>query len=95
MVVGSLQINRVILHPCQKTVYKETEGVSTNTIQACKRKSDTKLLSVISVPFHAVFIDLVGKIEPASAEGHSFILTILDAATHFAVAVPLGITNSR
>jgi hypothetical protein len=44
---------------------------------------------VISQPFDTVHIDIVGKIIRASAENHSYILTIMDAATHFVVAVPL------
>ena len=44
---------------------------------------------ISSEPFDTVYIDLVGKIIPASSEGHSYILTILDAATHYLLAVPM------
>ena len=37
-------------------------------------------LPIISQPFDTVYVDLVGKIIPASSEGHSYILTILDSA---------------
>ena len=46
-------------------------------------------LPIISEPFHTVYIDIVGKINPPSAENHSYILTIMDSATHFVLAVPM------
>jgi hypothetical protein len=44
---------------------------------------------ISSQPFDTVYIDLIGKIIPASSEGHSYILTVLDAATHYLLAVPM------
>ena len=52
-------------------------------------KAPLQSLPIISEPFHTVYIDLIGKIQPSSSDGHSYILTIMDSATHFVVAVPL------
>lgn len=57
-------------------------------------KAPLQSLPIISEPFHTVYIDLVGKIEPSSADGHSYILTLIDSATHFAIAVALKRTDS-
>lgn len=57
-------------------------------------KAPLQSLPIISEPFHTVYIDLVGKIEPSSADGHSYILTLIDNATHFATAVALKRTDS-
>jgi len=51
-------------------------------------------LSIILEPLHTVYIDLVGKIEPSSADGHTHILTLMDSAAHFVIAVPLKKTDS-
>ena len=57
-------------------------------------KAPLQSLPIISEPFHTVYIDLIGKIEPSSSDGHSYILTIMDSATHFVIAVPLKKTDS-
>jgi len=57
-------------------------------------KAPLQALLIISEPFHTVYIDLVGKIEPSSADGHTHILTLMDSATHFLIAVPLKKTDS-
>jgi hypothetical protein len=51
-------------------------------------------LPIIPKPLHTVYTDLVGKTEPSSADGHSYILTLTDNATQFATAVALKITDS-
>ena len=48
----------------------------------------------ISEPFHTVYVDLVGEIHPASADGHRYILCATDACTHFPFAIPLKKTDS-
>ena len=48
----------------------------------------------ISEPFNTVYVDLVGEIHPASAEGHRYILCATDACTHFPMAIPLKKTDS-
>ncbi len=52
-------------------------------------KAPLYALPAISEPFYLIYIDLVGPINPPSAENHSYILTILDSATHFVMAQPL------
>jgi hypothetical protein len=68
---------------CQQGANKNVHG-----------KAQLHSLPVISTPFHTVYIDLVGKISPASSEGHTHILTILDAATTYFIGVPLKKTDS-
>ena len=46
-------------------------------------------LPIISEPFHRVAVDLVGPISPPSADGHRYILTLIDVATSFSEDVPL------
>lgn len=46
-------------------------------------------MPIISVPFERVAIDLVGPLSPASSDGHSYILTLIDYATSFPEAIPL------
>jgi hypothetical protein len=48
----------------------------------------------ISEPFHSAYVDLVGEIHPASADGHRCILCATDACTHFPFAIPLKKTDS-
>jgi len=43
-------------------------------------------------PFYTVYVDVVGKIHPASADGHRLCAT--DACTHFTFAIPLKKTYS-
>lgn len=57
-------------------------------------KAPTGSLPVIKEAFHSVYIDLVGKFPVASSEGHTHLLTILDAATTYLIAVPLKKTDS-
>ena len=40
-------------------------------------------------PFSSVSVDIVGPILPASAQGHRYILTVVDQATRYPDAVPL------
>jgi len=51
-------------------------------------------MPIITEPFHTVYIDLVGPINPPSAENHQHILCGTDAATHFCFAIPLKKTDS-
>ena len=44
---------------------------------------------MIDKPFKRVAIDLVGPISTPSEEGHRYILTLVDFATHYREAVPL------
>jgi len=46
-------------------------------------------MPIIDVPFKRVAIDLIGKINPASEEGHTYILTLVDYATRYPEAVAL------
>ena len=50
-------------------------------------------MPVIAQPFYKIYIDLVGPLEP-SAEGHTHLLTILDSATNYPIAIPLKKTDS-
>ena len=43
----------------------------------------------IDTPFKRVAVDIVGPIAPPSEAGHQYILTIVDYATRYPVAVPL------
>ena len=43
----------------------------------------------IGTPFDRVAIDLVGPINPASEQGHRYILTMIDIATRYPEAVPM------
>jgi len=40
-------------------------------------------MPISSEAFDTVYIDVVGEIHPCSAEGHRYILTMLDSATRF------------
>ena len=46
-------------------------------------------MPLINMPFKRVAIDLIGLINPPSEEGHQYILTLMDYATHYPKAVPL------
>src|SRR5215469_13673362 len=46
-------------------------------------------MPIIDVPFKRLAIDLIGKINPASEEGHTYILTLVDYATRYPEAVAL------
>jgi hypothetical protein len=65
-------------HLCQQGANKNVGG-----------KAPIRSLPIISEPFHTVYIDLVGPIHPLSGEGHSYLLTMLDSATHYMIAVPM------
>jgi hypothetical protein len=58
------------------------------------RKAPLLSMKIASNPFEEVYIDLVGEIVPASAEGHRWMLTMLDSATKFPIAIPLKRTDS-
>ncbi|MCI4385292.1 hypothetical protein PGIGA_G00048720 [Pangasianodon gigas] len=51
-------------------------------------------LPIIGVPFEQVGMDLVGPL-PKSAQGHKYILVIMDYTTRYPVAVPLRKATSR
>ncbi|XP_076064956.1 uncharacterized protein LOC143038997 [Oratosquilla oratoria] len=51
-------------------------------------------LPIITEPFSRLAIDLVGPLSPPSAEGHRYILTLIDFATGFPEAVPLKEVDS-
>ncbi|XP_076063452.1 uncharacterized protein LOC143038314 [Oratosquilla oratoria] len=51
-------------------------------------------LPIITEPFSRVPIDLVGPLSPPFAEGHRYILTLIDFATDFPEAVPLKEVDS-
>ena len=44
---------------------------------------------IATSPFSALSIDLVGPLQPASARGHRYVLTVVDQATRYADAAPL------
>ena len=46
-------------------------------------------MPIITTPFSRVAIDLVGPMSPPSAEGHRYILTLIDFATGFPEGIPL------
>jgi hypothetical protein len=60
---------------CQKVANKNVGG-----------KAPLQSLPIISEPFHTVYLDLIGKVELSSADGHTHILTLMDSATHFLIA---------
>jgi len=46
-------------------------------------------MPIASNAFDTVCLDIVGEIIPSSAEGHRWILTMIDSATRFFIAVPM------
>jgi len=68
----------------------------------CQRCSNKKVggqaplqaMPVALNAFDTVYIDIVGEIIPSSAEGHRWILTIIDSATRFFIVVPMKKINS-
>ena len=46
-------------------------------------------MSIFTVPFERVAVDIVGPLKPVSSEGHQYILTLIDYATSFPEAAPL------
>ena len=46
-------------------------------------------MPLIDTPFKRMAIDLVGPIGPPSEDGHRYILTLVEFATHYPEAVPL------
>ena len=58
------------------------------------RKAPMVKVPVIPTPFYRVAIDIVGPIVPASAEGHRYILTLVDYASSFTEAIPLKAITS-
>ena len=57
-------------------------------------KAPNMKLPIVGEPFEMVYIDLIGEIHPMTTEGHRYILTLVDCATRFPVAVPLKKTDS-
>ena len=67
---------------------------SCDLCQRCSNKNVGGVAPIQSMPissevFETVYIDLVGEIIPNSAEGHRYILTMIDSATRFFIAIPL------
>ena len=62
---------------CQKVVNKRSVP-----------KVPLQKMPLIDMPFEQVAIDLIGPISPPS-EGHQYILTLVDYATHYPEVVPL------
>ena len=72
---------------------------SCDLCQRCSNKNVGGVAPIQSMPissevFETVYIDLVGEIIPNSAEGHKYILTMIDSATRFFIAIPLKKTDS-
>jgi hypothetical protein len=64
---------------CQKTIRKGRV-----------KKVPLEDMPVIEEPFHRVAIDLIGPIIPVSEKGNRYILTVVDFATRYPVAVQLA-----
>ncbi|KAJ1089924.1 hypothetical protein NDU88_003064 [Pleurodeles waltl] len=47
-------------------------------------------LPVVGVPFERVGVDIVGPLEPPTASGNMYILVVVDHATRYPEAIPLG-----
>ena len=52
-------------------------------------------MPIIDTPFDRVAVDLIGPIEPMSARGHRYILTVVDYATRYPEAVALKNINTE
>ena len=59
------------------------------------RKAPLQKMPLIDMPFKRVAVDLVGPMQPPSARGHKYILTMVDYATRYAEAVPLKKATSE
>ncbi|XP_059160867.1 uncharacterized protein K02A2.6-like [Physella acuta] len=73
-------------------------------IQSCKlcmNKTRTPQLAPIQKtdlvcrPFEKIAIDIIGPLQPTSARGHRFVLTVVDLATRWPEAFPLKNTTSE
>ena len=69
---------------CHKTVNKGSVS-----------KIPLEKMPLIDKPFKKVAIDLVGPIGLTSEDGHRYILTFVDFATHYPEAVPLKIIDTE
>jgi len=72
---------------------------SCDLCQRCSNKNVGCMAPIQSMPissqvFETVYIDVVGEIIPNSAEGHKYILTMIDSDTRFFIAIPLTKTES-
>ena len=63
---------------CQKNINKE-----------CVPKVSLEKKLLIDTPFKRVAVYIVGPIHPPSAEGHKYILTLVDYSTRYPEAVAL------
>ena len=52
-------------------------------------KAPLMSMPIVKDPFDTVYIDLVGEVQPSSAEGHRWILTMMCASTRFPIAIPM------
>lgn len=63
----------------------------------CQRASNKKVggrapiqsMKIAASAFEEVHIDIVGEISPPSAENHRWLLTMIDSATRFPIAIPM------
>lgn len=60
-----------------------------STPKGSTRRVPLGKMPVISTAFERVAVDLIGPIQPASARGHRYILTMIDYATRYMEAKPL------
>ena len=51
-------------------------------------------MPIVTEPFSRVAVDIVGPISPRSAQGNSYVLTMIDFTTGFPEAVPLNDIDS-
>ena len=63
---------------CQRTINK-----------GCVPKVPLGKMPLIDTPFKRVAVDIVGPIHPPSADGHKYILTLVDYSTRYPEAVAL------
>ena len=73
---------------------------SCDLYQRCSNKNVGGTAPIQSMPifsdaFDTVYTDVVGEIIPMSAEDHRYILTMLDSATRFFIAVPMKKIDSE
>jgi len=67
----------------------------------CQRASNKKVggrapiqsMKIAASAFDEVHIDIVGEINPPSAENHRWLLTMIDSATRFPIAIPMKIDS--
>ena len=55
----------------------------------CPKKTTLGEVPIVNTPFEMCAIDLIGKINPRSKSGYSYILLMVDYATRYTLTVPL------